>query len=88
MSPERSVTHVSGRSLVDFREHRSLFRGSSAVEQLAVNQKVVGSIPTPGARLSTKGRTSGFHPDSAGSNPVGRSKFDCARLRFAWVAQW
>ncbi len=27
-----------------------LFRGSSAVEQLAVNQLVVGSIPTPGAK--------------------------------------
>lgn len=26
-----------------------LFRGSSAAEQLTVNQLVVGSIPTPGA---------------------------------------
>jgi hypothetical protein len=34
------------------------FRGSSAVEQLAVNEKVVGPIPTPGARLVVLARPS------------------------------
>jgi 8-oxo-dGTP diphosphatase len=33
------------------RRLANTFRGSSAVEQLAVNEKVVGPIPTPGARL-------------------------------------
>ena len=31
-----------------------MFRGSSAVEQVAVNHQVVGSNPTPGAILDSK----------------------------------
>ena len=32
-----------------------MFRGSSAVEQLTVNQLVVGSNPTPGAMWEKQG---------------------------------
>jgi hypothetical protein len=41
---------------LDARKHRRYtarqFRRSSAVEQLTVNQLVVGSIPTAGAKIS------------------------------------
>ncbi len=39
-----------------------MFRRSSAVEQLTVNQLVVGSIPTVGAKNPIKTKVLGKHP--------------------------
>ena len=62
------------RKLRALAPHAVLFQGGAMVAQPAVNRKVVGSSPTPGAMLpSSRGRTSGFQPEGAGSNPAGRS---------------
>ena len=40
--------------------YNSIFRDSSAVEQLTVNQRVVGSNPSPGAKQKTLAQASVF----------------------------
>lgn len=65
--------------LVDFNGAADLFidlfPSSSAVEQLAVNQKVAGSNPASGAisRASFKGRIPERHSGDVGSTPAART---------------
>ena len=79
--------HFFCENPLDVPKHHSytplqLFRRSSAVEQLTVNQLVVGSIPTAGAKLSLGSLAYNYPPQFMASpsvvRPVGLDLF-CGR---------